>query len=156
MVPPSVSQLDGAGRREDIGGLFRQAMWLALGLGLVLFAFLTLIPHALGPMGIAPEIVPGATEFLHGIRWGVIALTLSLLAMGFGLFWLVWILVETVRLGFGGIALSTFTEMTPPPQADSANASTTAQPAVARNLFVIVDSAQAVENARLPRRTYGL
>ncbi|MCP5280316.1 MAG: phosphate ABC transporter permease PstA [Rhodoferax sp.] len=44
-----------------------------------------------------------------------IALTLSLLAMAFGLFWLFWILFETVRLGIGGLALATLTEMTPPP-----------------------------------------
>ena len=35
-----------------------------------------------------------------------VALTLSLAAMAFGLFWLVWILFETVRLGVGGLALS--------------------------------------------------
>ncbi len=46
-----------------------------------------------------------------------VALTLALGAMGFGLFWLVWILFETVRLGFGGLALSVFTESTPPPLA---------------------------------------
>ncbi|MDR2239388.1 MAG: phosphate ABC transporter permease PstA [Zoogloeaceae bacterium] len=46
-----------------------------------------------------------------------VALTLALAAMAFGLFWLIWILFETFRLGIGGIALSTFTEMTPPPQA---------------------------------------
>ena len=46
-----------------------------------------------------------------------VALTLSLGAMGFGLFWLAWILFETVRLGFGGLSLAVFTEMTPPPQA---------------------------------------
>ena len=50
-------------------------------------------------------------------RVNAIALTLSLLAMAFGLVWLVWILVETVRLGFGGLSLQLFTEMTPPPQA---------------------------------------
>ena len=44
-----------------------------------------------------------------------IALTLSLGAMLFGLFWLFWILWETVRLGIGGIALATFTQMTPAP-----------------------------------------
>ncbi len=44
-----------------------------------------------------------------------IALTLSLAAMAFGVFWLVWILFETVRLGVGGLSLATFTEMTPPP-----------------------------------------
>lgn len=48
-----------------------------------------------------------------------VALALSLAAMAFGVFWLVWILVETVRLGFGGLALATFTEMTPAPQAET-------------------------------------
>jgi phosphate transport system permease protein len=48
-----------------------------------------------------------------------VALTLSLAAMAFGLFWLAWILFETIRLGIGGMALSVFTEMTPPPQAGS-------------------------------------
>ena len=43
------------------------------------------------------------------------ALTLSLLAMAFGVFWLLWILFETVRLGIGGMTLALFTEMTPPP-----------------------------------------
>ena len=52
-------------------------------------------------------------------RVNVIALTLSLGAMGFGMFWLAWILFETIHLGIGGIALSVFTEMTPPPQADT-------------------------------------
>ena len=53
-------------------------------------------------------------------RVNAVALTLSLLAMSFGLFWLVWILFETVRLGIGGLSLSLFTEMTPPPQAETA------------------------------------
>lgn len=44
-----------------------------------------------------------------------VALTLSLLAMAFGLFWLFWILFETVRLGVGGLTLATLTQMTPPP-----------------------------------------
>ncbi len=44
-----------------------------------------------------------------------IALTLSLMAMAFGLFWLFWILFETVRLGLGGLNWATLTQMTPPP-----------------------------------------
>ncbi|MGB6100690.1 MAG: phosphate ABC transporter permease PstA [Comamonas sp.] len=48
-------------------------------------------------------------------RTNAIALTLSLAAMGFGLFWLAWILWETLRLGLSGIALATFTQSTPPP-----------------------------------------
>ncbi|MBC7832343.1 MAG: phosphate ABC transporter permease PstA [Hyphomicrobium sp.] len=49
----------------------------------------------------------------------VVALTLALAAMSFGIFWLIWILIETVRLGIGGLSLSLFTEMTPPPQAET-------------------------------------
>ncbi len=48
-----------------------------------------------------------------------VSLTLALVAMAFGLFWLIWILVETVRLGVGGLAISVFTESTPPPQAET-------------------------------------
>jgi len=43
------------------------------------------------------------------------AITLALAAMAFGLFWLFWILIETVRLGFEGLTLATLTQMTPPP-----------------------------------------
>jgi phosphate transport system permease protein len=52
-------------------------------------------------------------------RLNAIALTLSLAAMAFGMFWLIWILIETVRLGVGGLSLGLFTEMTPPPQAET-------------------------------------
>lgn len=57
---------------------------------------------------------------LHRKRKAVnaVALTLSLGAMTFGLFWLAWILFETVRLGFGGLSWAVLTEMTPPPQAE--------------------------------------
>jgi phosphate transport system permease protein len=48
-----------------------------------------------------------------------VALALSLAAMAFGVFWLIWILIETVRLGIGGLSLAVFTEMTPPPLAET-------------------------------------
>lgn len=54
----------------------------------------------------------------HRKRINSVALTLSLGAMAFGLFWLLWILIETVRMGLDGLNLATFTEMTPPPQAE--------------------------------------
>lgn len=44
-----------------------------------------------------------------------LALVLSLGAMSFGLFWLAWILFETVRLGIGGLSIATLTQMTPAP-----------------------------------------
>ena len=43
------------------------------------------------------------------------ALTLSLCAMSFGLFWLIWILWTTLQLGVSGLSFSLFTEMTPAP-----------------------------------------
>lgn len=51
-------------------------------------------------------------------RKNAVALTLSLAAMAFGVFWLVWILFETVYQGIGGLTLATLTEMTPPPQGE--------------------------------------
>ncbi|HWI24114.1 MAG TPA: MATE family efflux transporter [Lysobacter sp.] len=100
-LPPSVSQLDGAGRRAEIAPLFRQALWLAAMLGVLLFAFLTFATHALAPMGIAPEIRPGAIAFLHGIRWGIPALTLYLCMryLSDGLHWT----LPTMLFGFGGL-----------------------------------------------------
>ena len=44
-----------------------------------------------------------------------VALVLSVLAMAFGVFWLFWILLDTLRLGIGGLSLSVFTQMTPAP-----------------------------------------
>ena len=75
-LPPAVSQLDGAGRRAEIGPLFRQALWLALGLGVLMFGLMSLLPYVLAPMGIAADIVPGATAFIHAIRWGIPAFTM--------------------------------------------------------------------------------
>ncbi len=48
-------------------------------------------------------------------RTNIIALALSLGAMAFGLIWLFWILWETLRLGMGGMAWATLTQITPPP-----------------------------------------
>ena len=43
------------------------------------------------------------------------ALTLSMLAMAFGLFWLMWILATVLQLGLGALSWQLFTQMTPPP-----------------------------------------
>ncbi|MDM0118231.1 phosphate ABC transporter permease PstA [Variovorax arabinosiphilus] len=56
-----------------------------------------------------------AAKFAGRKRVNQVALTLSVAAMAFGVFWLMWILWETLRLGIGGLAIATFTEMTPPP-----------------------------------------
>jgi len=47
-----------------------------------------------------------------------VALTLSMAAMAFGLFWLAWILFTTLELGVAGLSWDLFTKMTPPPGSD--------------------------------------
>ena len=54
-------------------------------------------------------------KFATRKRVNIIATTLALMAMSFGLFWLFWILIETVRLGIDGLTMATLTQMTPPP-----------------------------------------
>ena len=63
----------------------------------------------------AAQVAARQDIFARRKRTNRIALALSLAAMVFGVFWLVWILWETVRLGVGGLSLALFTEMTPPP-----------------------------------------
>ncbi len=72
------------------------------------------------PSSISRPVDPVSRLAMHRSRKrvNIIALTLALGAMAFGVFWLLWILLETVRLGLGGLAWSVFTEMTPPPQAE--------------------------------------
>lgn len=102
-VPPAVSQLSGAGRRSEIGPLLRQALWVSLALGPLLFAYMTFVPHALGPIGIAPEIAPGTTGFLHGVRWGLpaFAVFLCLRYLADGLHFT----VPSMLLAFAGLCL---------------------------------------------------
>lgn len=59
-----------------------------------------------------------AAKFAQRNRLNYVATVLGLSAMAFGLFWLFWILIETVRLGIGGLSFATLTEMTPPPNED--------------------------------------
>ncbi len=46
------------------------------------------------------------------------ALSLSMMAVAFGLFWLFWLLTSVFKMGVGGLSLSLFTKMTPPPGSD--------------------------------------
>jgi phosphate transport system permease protein len=47
-----------------------------------------------------------------------VAIALSLIAMAFGLVWLIWILWDVLVLGVQGINAATFSESTPPPNSD--------------------------------------
>jgi phosphate transport system permease protein len=64
--------------------------------------------------------ITGSRLVMHNRRKrvNVIALTLAFGAMAFGVFWLVWILFETIRLGASGISLSLFTQAQPGPNSE--------------------------------------
>lgn len=102
-VPPTVSQLNGAGRRGEIGPVFRQALWLALALGVALVFVVRLGALALGPMGITPEARPEAVAFLRAISWGApgLALFFCLRNLSEGVAWT----VPSMVVGAIGLAL---------------------------------------------------
>lgn len=82
-LPPAVSQLDGAGRREATGAVFRQALWLGLAVGLVLMAAVRWIgPEVVRLSGVAASLQPDAAAFLRGISFGAPALSLYLTCRG--------------------------------------------------------------------------
>jgi multidrug resistance protein, MATE family len=74
-VPPSISQLDGAGRRHEAGAVFRQAIWLALGMGVVLWFAVRHAEPLIKLIGVAPGLYIDVGEFLRAISWGAPALT---------------------------------------------------------------------------------
>ncbi|QAU24888.1 MATE family efflux transporter [Dyella sp. M7H15-1] len=74
-VPPSISQLDGAGRRHEAGGVFRQAIWLALGMGVVLWFAVRHAEPLIKLIGVKPGLYINVGEFLRAISWGAPALT---------------------------------------------------------------------------------
>ncbi len=89
-LPPSVAQLNGAGRQEAIGPLFRQALWMSVSLGLILFVGVRFGgPLLIVAIGVDGALVPDVTRFLHAISFGAPALalffTLRGLSEGFGL-----------------------------------------------------------------------
>ncbi|HEX2253753.1 MAG TPA: MATE family efflux transporter [Thermoanaerobaculia bacterium] len=78
-VPPTVAQMDGAGRRERVGPFVRQAAWLALALAAVTALALWNARPLLELVEVEPEIVPLAAGYLRALAWGVPAWALYLL-----------------------------------------------------------------------------
>lgn len=70
-LTPITAQLDGAGRRAEVGAVFRQGLWLALAIGLALSALLPAATALLGLLGVDPAIVPEARRFVAAIAWGL-------------------------------------------------------------------------------------
>jgi MATE family multidrug resistance protein len=74
-VPPSVAQLDGAGRRLEVGAVFRQALWLALGLGVMLWFAVRHAAPLIDLIGVTPSLRADVQRFLLAISWSAPALT---------------------------------------------------------------------------------
>jgi phosphate transport system permease protein len=69
---------------------------------------------------VLPPARPGDRQKLHRRRKLVntVALGLSLAAMAFGIVWLIWILWDTLLLGFKGLTWTALTQSTPPPNVE--------------------------------------
>ena len=70
-VSPSVAQLFGAGKHQEIGSCVRQGLWLSLGAALFGMAALRAIEPFLVWIGVVPEILPTTLGFLRAISWGL-------------------------------------------------------------------------------------
>lgn len=75
-VTPTVSQLDGAQRRDEIAPMMTQAVWLALFLGVALMAGLWQGEWLLHRMGVDATLVPDTVRFLRAAALGAPALSL--------------------------------------------------------------------------------
>ena len=69
-LSPSVAQLDGAGRHAEIGPLFRQALWLAAALSVLLWFGARHAGPLLRILGVDPALWVDAERFLHALSWG--------------------------------------------------------------------------------------
>ncbi len=82
-LQPSIAQLHGAGHEDRIGALFRQALWLAVPLGLALgLAAAYAGPLLFGLIGVDATLVEDATSFLRAIAFGAPALTVFFVLRG--------------------------------------------------------------------------
>jgi MATE family multidrug resistance protein len=69
-LSPSVAQLDGANRRAEIGPLFRQALWLAAAMSVLLWFGARHAGPLLDLLGVDPALTADVQAFLHALSWG--------------------------------------------------------------------------------------
>ena len=73
-VTPTVSQLDGSGRRGEAGEVVRQALWIALIAGIVVTIALKNAEPVYHFVGVDPLAIPLAAEYLAAISTGLVPL----------------------------------------------------------------------------------
>lgn len=71
-VTPLVSQMHGAGREAEAGAVVRQALWIALGGGLVLVAAMQFGETAYRLIGVDPAAIPVAAAYLSAMSVGLV------------------------------------------------------------------------------------
>ncbi len=70
-LPPSIAQLDGAGRRGEAAALFRQALYLSVSIGAMMGAVIFVIADHVGPwFGIDPSLHAAIAGFLRAASFG--------------------------------------------------------------------------------------
>jgi len=74
-VSPAVSQLDGAGRRGQAGEMTRQALWIALVLGVGMFFAMREMNWVVALLDVDEAVASTALGYLDAISWGALALT---------------------------------------------------------------------------------
>jgi MATE family multidrug resistance protein len=82
-LSPSVAQLDGARRRHEVAPLFRQSLWLALALGILVQLLLyTAGPLLVGSIGIDPALLEDTDAYLHAVSFAAPPLAIYLACRG--------------------------------------------------------------------------
>lgn len=66
-VPAKVSHLIGAGQRAGVGVVFRQALYLAAGVGLLIMCAIWLLARPLAALLLEPGLREGVVQFLHAL-----------------------------------------------------------------------------------------
>lgn len=74
-IPPVISAMDGANERHKIAPFFRQALWLALILGVVFTGVILVMDPLFALFNTQPEVIPEAEAYLHALAWGVLPLS---------------------------------------------------------------------------------
>ena len=73
-VTPTVSQLDGAGRRGEAGEVVRQALWIAVTAGIVFTLALSNAEGVYHFVGVDPLAIPLAADYLAAVSTGLVPL----------------------------------------------------------------------------------
>ena len=74
VIPPIVSEKDGGRLHHEVAPFFRQALWLALLLGLLFSIVIRLVDPIFILFKTQEEVIPEAVGYLNAIGWGVLPL----------------------------------------------------------------------------------